>query len=76
MLHKHLSFPLARAVQDDSDIASSASLAILEEADIASSVSKAREDEHEPKEELSWIPDHLMTPTFARSLPSPFHLPS
>ena len=38
--------------------ASSTSCAILEEADIASSVSKAKEDEHEPKEELSWTPDH------------------
>ena len=46
-------FPFARAVQDDSDIASSASGAILEEADIVSSVSSAREDEEEPHQELS-----------------------
>ena len=61
MLHQSLSFSLANAVQDDSDIASSASCAIFEEADMTSSVSKAEEDEHEPKEEMSWAPDHCPT---------------
>ena len=45
----------------DSDVASAASFAIFQEADIASSVSKAREDEHEPQEELSWTPDRCPT---------------
>ena len=58
MLHQSLSFPFARPVQDDSDIDSSASFAILEEADITSYVSEAREDEHEPKEKLSWTTDN------------------
>ena len=52
MLHQPLSFPFARAVQDESELASSASFAIFNEADIASSVSKAKEDEHEQKEEF------------------------
>ena len=58
MLHQYLSFFFARVVQDDSDVASSTSCTILEEADIASSVWRAREDEQEPQEEVSWPPDH------------------
>ena len=80
MLYQSLSFSFARTVQDDSDIVSSASCAIFEEADIVSSVSSAREDEQEPKEELSkdfgkmtYCASQL--PSLATSLLVPFHLP-
>ena len=49
--------PLCQKIQDDSEIASSASCATQEDADIASSVSKAMEVEQEPNEELSKAPE-------------------
>ena len=79
LLHQSLFISFARAVPDDSDIASSASCAVLEEADIASSVSSAREDGQEREEELSKAPENdlllLTAPSLATSLLVPFHLP-